>query len=155
MDIKNNYNPEIAVTSRCGKDCSQCEMKIEELCAGCFELEEGNWAGDCEIKSCCEGKELEHCGCCSRFPCELLRNTAFDEDEGDDGERLVTLKRWAEENDVQKNSSRSYILGGVALGVVAGAIFGALSGSFAAVMFACILVGTAVGVMIDITKKNK
>ena len=142
------------VQSRCGKDCSQCEMKIEELCAGCFELEEGNWAGDCEIKTCCEGKELEHCGLCPTFPCDLLRNTAFDEEEGDDGERLVTLKRWAEEKNLQKENSRSYILGGIATGVVAGAIFGALSGSFAAVMFACVLVGAAVGVMIDITKKN-
>lgn len=143
------------VQSRCGKDCSRCEMKIEELCAGCFELEEGNWAGNCEIKSCCEGKELEHCGLCPTFPCDLLRNTAFDEEEGDDGERLVTLKRWAEENDVQKDTSRSCILGGIATGTVAGAVLGALSGSLAAVMFACVLVGTAVGVMIDITKKNK
>lgn len=149
------FNKTDEVQSRCGKNCLQCEMKIEELCAGCFELEEGNWAGNCEIKACCEGKELEHCGLCHTFPCDLLRNTAFDEDEGDDGERLVTLKRWAEKNDVQKEKSGSYILGGLAVGAVAGAIFGALSGSFAAVMFACVLVGTAVGVMIDITKKNK
>ncbi len=141
--------------SRCGKDCTRCEMKIDELCAGCFELEEGNWAGNCEIKVCCEGKELEHCGICPEFPCTLLRNTAFDEDEGDDGERLVTLKRWAEENVTQKEKSRSCILGGLAVGIVSGAVLGAVSGSFAAVMFACVLVGTAVGVMIDVTKKNK
>lgn len=140
--------------SRCGKNCSQCEMKTEELCAGCFELEEGNWAGNCEIKACCEGKILEHCGLCPTFPCDLLRNTAFDEEEGDDGERLVTLKRWAEKNDAQKEKSRSYLLGGIAAGVVSGAVLGALSGSFAVVMFACVLVGTAVGVMIDITKKK-
>ena len=140
--------------SRCGKNCSQCQMKIDELCAGCFELEEGNWAGDCEIKACCEDKALEHCGLCPAFPCDLLRNTAFDEEEGDDGERLVTLKRWAEEIDIQKDNSRSYILGGAAVGVAAGAVFGALTGSFAAVMFACVLVGAAVGVMIDITKKK-
>ena len=150
MDIKNN-----AVTSRCGRDCSQCEMKIDKLCAGCFELEEGNWAGDCEIKACCEGKELEHCGLCPTFPCDLLRNTAFDEEEGDDGERLVTLKRWADEGTDKKEKTRSYILIGFSGGVISGAILGALSGSFAAVMFACVLVGTAVGVMIDITKKNK
>ncbi len=141
--------------SRCGKDCTRCEMKIEDLCAGCFELEEGNWAGDCEIKICCEGKELEHCGNCPTFPCDMLRNTAFDPDEGDDGERLVNLKRWAEEKSVQKNFSLNCVLTGLATGVIAGAILGALSGSLAAVMFACVLVGTAVGVMIDIAKKNK
>ncbi len=141
--------------SRCGKDCTRCEMKIEDLCAGCFELEEGNWAGNCEIKTCCEGKELEHCGNCPVFPCDLLRNTAFDPDEGDDGERLVNLKRWSEEKSEQKTSSINFILTGIATGVIAGAIFGTLSGSFAAVMFACVLVGAAIGVMLDISKKNK
>ena len=129
-------------------------MKTEELCAGCLELEDGNWAGDCEIKKCCEEKQLEHCGLCKDFPCDLLRNTSFDEEEGDNGERLVNLKRRAEESSSRKQTSGSLILGGFAVGVSAGAVFGALSESFAAVMFACILVGTAVGVMIDITKKK-
>ncbi|MBP1561027.1 MAG: DUF3795 domain-containing protein [Oscillospiraceae bacterium] len=140
--------------SRCGLLCSECENREACGCEGCLDLEEGNWAGDCEIKKCCEEKQLEHCGKCPDFPCDLLRNTSFDEEEGDNGERLVTLKRWAEEESSRKQTSGSLILGGLAVGASAGAVFGALSESFAAVMFACILVGTAVGVMIDITKKK-
>ncbi len=151
MDI--NKNPDF-YQSRCGKLCSECESREKFGCEGCLELIEGDWAGDCEIKKCCEEKQLEHCGLCQGFPCDLLRNTSFDEEEGDSGERLVTLKRWAEESSSRKQTSGSLILGGFAVGVSAGAVFGALSGSFAAVMFACILVGTAVGVMIDITKKK-
>lgn len=141
--------------SRCGLCCDKCENRVKCDCPTCFELEEGNWAGDCEIKNCCEEKQLEHCGLCPDFPCDLLRNTAFDPDEGDDGERLVTLKRWAEERDTPKEKTRYYIIGGFSTGIVAGAVLGALSGSFAAVMLACVLVGTAIGVMLDIINGGK
>lgn len=141
--------------SRCGLDCETCVNREECGCPGCFELEEGNWAGDCGVKKCCEDKLLEHCGLCPDFPCDLLRNTAFDLDEGDGGERLVTLKRWAEEKDTPKERARFYIAAGSSAGVVFGAVFGAMSGSFAAVMFASVLVGTAIGVMVNIMKGDK
>ena len=140
--------------SRCGLLCSECENRELCDCPGCLELEEGNWAGDCDIKHCCENRRLEHCGLCPKFPCTMLRNTAFDPDEGDDGERLVTLKRWAEEKDRPIERSRLCIIIGAASGIAAGAILGALSGSFVAVMFACILTGTAIGVIIDIHKQG-
>ena len=85
----------------------------------------------------------------------MLRNTAFDPEDGDDGERLVTLKRWAEEQASPRERRRSCLVIGFCSGVAAGAVLGALSGSFAAVMFACILTGTAIGVMIDIFKGSK
>lgn len=141
--------------SRCGMDCNSCINREECGCPGCLELEEGNWAGDCEIKKCCEEKQLEHCGLCPDFPCDMLRNTAFDPDEGDDGERLITLKRQTEERDTPKEKARYRIIGGFSAGVVSGAVLGAVSGSFAAVMTACVLVGTAIGVMLDIIKGEK
>lgn len=151
----NTDNINNSVCSRCGLDCNACENREKCDCPGCPELEEGNWAGDCEVKLCCEKKNFEHCGICPDFPCELLRNTAFDTEEGDDGERLITLKRWAEESTAKKERIRSRVLTGLCCGTAAGAVLGAVSGSFAAVMFACMLVGTAIGVMVNIMKGDK
>ncbi len=140
--------------SRCGLDCDTCENREKCDCPGCLELEEGNWAGDCEIKKCCEDKLLEHCGFCPDFPCDLLRNTAFDPEDGDDGERLITLKRWSEEEPTAKRRAISRPLCGLAVGVTAGAVFGAFTGGFGAMVFACALVGTAVGLFIDLSAKK-
>lgn len=140
--------------SRCGLLCNECENREKCDCPGCLELEEGNWAGDCDIKKCCEDKLLEHCGLCPAFPCDLLRNTAFDPEEGDDGERLVTLKRWAEEKPIAKRKAISRPLLGLAAGVTAGAVLGAFTGSFGAMVFACALVGTAIGLFIDLSAKK-
>ncbi len=143
-----------SICSRCGLDCENCVNREECDCPGCLELAEGDWAGDCDIKKCCEEKQYEHCGLCPEFPCPLLRNTSFDEEEGDDGERLITLKRWSEEKPDAVRKSRSLIIGGFSIGTAVGAIFGALTGSFGAMTFACVLAGTAVGVLIDISKKK-
>ena len=141
--------------SRCGLLCNECENREKCDCPGCLELEEGNWAGDCVVKTCCEERMFEHCGQCSKFPCDLLRNTAFDSDEGDNGERLITLKRWAEESPAQKSENRNRIFIGLSAGTVVGAVMGAVSSSFAAMIFACALVGAAIGVMINIMKGDK
>lgn len=141
--------------SRCGLLCNECENREKCDCPTCPELEEGNWAGDCDIKKCCEEKQLEHCGLCPDFPCDLLRNTAFDPDEGDDGERLITLRRWADEAAEPKEKERNRIIIGFLSGAVLGAILGAVSGSFWALVFACTLVGSAIGVMINIIKGDK
>ncbi len=141
--------------SRCGLLCNECENREKCDCPGCLELEEGNWAGDCVVKTCCEDRMFEHCGQCPKFPCDLLRNTAFDPEEGDDGERLVTLKRWVEESSAPKEENRNRIFIGLTFGSVTGGVLGAISGNFAAIIFACALVGTAIGVMINIMKGDK
>lgn len=141
--------------SRCGLDCGSCENREKCGCPGCLELEEGNWAGDCDIKKCCEEKQLEHCGLCPDFPCDMLRNTAFDPDEGDDGERLITLRRLAAEAGESDEKNRNRIIIGFLSGAVLGAILGAASGSFWVLIFACTLVGSAIGVMINIIKGDK
>ena len=88
------------------------------------------------------------------FPCDLLRNTAFDPEDGDDGERLITLKRWSEEEPTARRKAISRPLCGFAVGITAGAVLGAFTGSLGAMVFACALVGTAVGLVIDISAKK-
>ncbi len=91
---------------------------------------------------------------CSDFPCDLLRNTAFDTEEGDDGERLITLKRWSEEEPASKRKAISRPLLGLAIGVTAGAVLGAFTSGFGAMVFACAIAGTAVGLFIDLSAKK-
>ena len=46
------------------------------------------------VASCCLAKGLENCGACGEFPCETLREFAYDENQGDDGERIRNLEAW-------------------------------------------------------------
>jgi hypothetical protein len=52
-----------------------------------------------EVKVCCEGKELNHCGECPDFPCTMLAEMG--KDQGYDPEpRLTQCRKWAEEGHV-------------------------------------------------------
>jgi hypothetical protein len=46
------------------------------------------------VATCCLAKELENCGGCDEFPCEKLVAFAYDEQQGDDGERIRNLEAW-------------------------------------------------------------
>ena len=48
----------------------------------------------CSVKDCCESKNNEHCGICNNFPCELLKQFAYDEKQGYDGKRIEQCKKW-------------------------------------------------------------
>ena len=50
--------------SRCGVCCESCERREKVHCKGCINMEKTFWGGVCEVKVCCEGKELNHCGEC-------------------------------------------------------------------------------------------
>lgn len=80
--------------SRCGILCSKCNWKQTEKCKGCANIDNPFW-GVCPVKSCCDGKKLEHCGECKEFPCTQLEEFAYDEKEGDCGVRLDQCKIWS------------------------------------------------------------
>lgn len=82
------------IESRCGIICSECKYKEQMNCKGCVNIDKPFW-GSCEVKSCCEGKGLSHCGKCDDFPCDLLNQFAYDKAEGDDGKRIEQCKKWA------------------------------------------------------------
>ncbi len=82
------------VQSRCGIVCSECAYKEQVNCQGCIHISKPFWGDVCPVKSCCENKKLEHCGCCDTFPCELLHSFAYDKEQGDDGKRIEQCKMW-------------------------------------------------------------
>lgn len=81
------------IESRCGIVCSECKYKEQMNCKGCVHIDKPFW-GDCQIKSCCEGKGLLNCGKCNEFPCEVLKKFSYDKEQGDDGKRIEQCKKW-------------------------------------------------------------
>ncbi|WDV46371.1 DUF3795 domain-containing protein [Clostridiaceae bacterium M8S5] len=82
------------IESRCGTKCSECEYVKKVNCKGCIAINKPFWGENCRVKSCCEDKGLENCGMCEQFPCALLNEFAYDEEEGDNGKRIEHCKIW-------------------------------------------------------------
>ena len=83
------------IESRCGILCSECNYRAEMNCKGCVNIAKPFWGDSCPVKSCCEEKKLSHCGECKTFPCDLLKQFAYDEEQGDDGLRIDQCRIWA------------------------------------------------------------
>ncbi|MGI6153308.1 MAG: DUF3795 domain-containing protein [Christensenellaceae bacterium] len=82
--------------SRCGVSCYSCERKTQVGCTGCTNMKLPFWGSPCGVKSCCEDKQLGHCGQCPDFPCEMEANMGVD--MGFDPEpRLANCRKWASE----------------------------------------------------------
>ena len=92
------------IDSRCGLLCSQldCNKQFNVDCKGCANIDKPFW-GKCEVKSCCENKKLEHCGFCSNFPCELLKSFSYEEEHGDNGERICQCQKWSNCKEIKCN----------------------------------------------------
>ena len=86
------------VESRCGIECSKCDYKESMNCAGCLKIKKPFWGDLCPVKCCCENKKLNHCGECYYFPCDLLNGFAYDKEQGDEGLRIETCKKWSSKN---------------------------------------------------------
>ncbi len=82
------------IESRCGLKCSECEYRVKMKCKGCIHIDKPFWGESCLIKKCCENKSLNHCGLCIQFPCEVLKQFAYDEKQGDNGQRIEQCKKW-------------------------------------------------------------
>ncbi len=83
------------VESRCGILCRACEYRETMNCAGCVHIDKPFWGDSCPVKSCCESKDLKHCGKCNDLPCDLLNKFAYDKEQGDDGKRIEQCRAWA------------------------------------------------------------
>ena len=81
--------------SRCGVCCNSCDRKAEVNCKGCLYIDKPFWGGECEVKSCCEAKGLNHCGECAEFPCKIAASMGI-EYGYDPKPRLDNCRKWAE-----------------------------------------------------------
>ncbi|ENY8963806.1 DUF3795 domain-containing protein [Clostridioides difficile] len=82
--------------SRCGVCCDSCTKKEQVNCTGCPTMEKPFWGGECKVKTCCESKELNHCGECDTFPCDMLLNKG--KDQGFDPiVNIEQCRKWLEE----------------------------------------------------------
>ena len=45
-----------------------------------------------------EKLDHDYCGQCTNFPCDLLNSFAYDKEQGDNGKRIETCRRWASAN---------------------------------------------------------
>lgn len=82
--------------SRCGICCGSCEGREEANCKGCVQMKVPFWGGECEVKSCCEEKQLDHCGQCAEFPCVMLKDMGKEQGY-DSSAKIAQCKRWAQE----------------------------------------------------------
>ncbi len=82
------------IESRCGLYCSDCDYRVKMNCPGCIKANGKMFWGECELFKCCVEKELQHCGQCSDFPCDKLKAFAYDEKQGDNGQRIQNLEKW-------------------------------------------------------------
>ena len=83
--------------SRCGVCCDECTRKENVHCQGCIHMKLPFWGGECGVKSCCETRQLNHCGECDEFPCQMCAKMG--EDMGfDSAPRLQKCREWAKEN---------------------------------------------------------
>lgn len=85
--------------SRCGVCCNSCQKKEKVNCKGCPEMKEPFWGGVCQVKTCCEQKNLNHCGECSKFPCTMV--SEMGKQFGYDPEpRLERCRIWKKEEGI-------------------------------------------------------
>lgn len=83
----------------CGTYCGVCEWKEKTNCPGCNACHGNPFWGECSIAKCSISKGYSHCGYCSKVPCEKLIEAYSNEEHGDNGERLINLKNWANGKD--------------------------------------------------------
>lgn len=149
-----NTAPVKVTLAKCGMDCTKCRFAEENDCPGCmqghlFEDEE------CEVYNCCTEKKYPHCGHCPDFPCESLKETSFDTETGDGGERLMRLKD-IRDRDYRIKRRRYASLGtGICLGIALGAVIGGLSGDLGIWLFGGAVIGAGFGGIIGIAGKNR
>lgn len=79
----------------CGAYCGDCEWKERTGCPGCQASQSRVFWGQCQIAKCAIENKHNHCGTCSKLPCEKLVDAFNNPEHGDSGERLANLKGWA------------------------------------------------------------
>ena len=75
--------------SACGINCDTCQIGKEKSCKGCKTIKGEIFWGKCDLYQCSADKNLDHCGKCQQFPCEMLKEWAKSENP----ERIDNLRQ--------------------------------------------------------------
>jgi hypothetical protein len=76
----------------CGIDCNSCNYKMQMSCPGCQATKGKPFWGECLLATCCTQKGHDHCGQCQEFPCAKLNEYSYDNEHGDNGQRIRNLE---------------------------------------------------------------
>ena len=82
------------IDTRCGLRCEGCAWKESHDCGGCIATNGHPFHGACPVATCCQEKQLLHCGLCDVFPCGLLKEYSYDATHGDNGARIEQCRAW-------------------------------------------------------------
>ncbi len=78
--------------SYCGLNCANCKHKESGECSGCIASNGKPFHGECEIANCAKKKDKRFCGECEDIPCQILKKHTFDEQNGDNENRIQRCK---------------------------------------------------------------
>jgi hypothetical protein len=53
----------------CGMCCGEC-VHYKKKCGGCANMGKPHW-GECRVNTCVRERNVEHCGLCQEFPCDI------------------------------------------------------------------------------------
>lgn len=70
-------NKGFEIPSPCGHVCDSGKClfflgKKSPLCPGCIKCAGNPFWGECKVYKCAAEKNIEHCGLCEEFPCQIL-----------------------------------------------------------------------------------
>ncbi len=72
------------ILAPCGTHCGQCPYYTKERtphCNGCEKQKGYPFWGECKLFACAKDHDIEHCGLCPDFPCDLFVNQ-YDPEHG-------------------------------------------------------------------------
>ena len=75
----------------CGTYCGSCSYFLKEktpYCPGCKTQKGRPFWGECKLYVCAENHEVEHCGLCNHFPCNLF----VDQYDPEHGQRSAFMR---------------------------------------------------------------
>lgn len=82
----NNKQQLLNIVSYCGLYCKACPSYNRGTCLGCRSEEQqprkSKWS--CKIRKCCIRKEIDHCGECDDFPCDIINKKLIKSHENDE-----------------------------------------------------------------------
>lgn len=85
------YKLDNKLLAPCGTYCGSCSYFLKEktpYCPGCKTQKGRPFWGECKLYVCAKNHEVEHCGLCNDFPCNLF----VDQYDPEHGQRSAFMR---------------------------------------------------------------